>query len=602
MGQKRSSTGDYPSPKRLQRQAALEETDPIYEEAHSDLDYSSHDNASIVSGSLHDTPATPFSTTSTSVKYPSELKTHLCPFEGCTKAFNRPARLQEHLRSHNNERLFSCTHDGCDKTFLRASHLNHHVKSAHTGVRDYVCDRPGCGKSFVTGSRLRRHLAAHDGQDKYRCTEYPPCNETFRKHSTLQKHVLSVHLKQKPFQCTHINSETGEKCTMAFESAGHLRAHESRVHTEKRFSCAECTQRAEEAKTQNQPLMPPPASFPTYSLLQAHIRAAHPPQCPNCAVTCSTARELRRHLEVAHGNVSLDDRRIFPCTLPGCDRSFTKKGNLTVHIRTVHDGEKRFVCGETDLSASKRVAGWSPAEGCGKRYGSKLALEEHIRTAHLGFQNSKAERRQKLGKRGDSLSTTTSTTNNTDNNSNNLSALATLTGEGYADATGRQITCLISTCPHRFHRNYDLWVHMGSKHNYTEDDIRDMFLQRALLGDGNGNGSDSLPGDVLGIYGLEFDNESPSIDRPDPFAAGPETDNGHCHDHDYRLPEIDMYMGTDLYAFVGEEFPPREDFFGSKMLPVSAGEPTSTSTSKIPIPTDDMMIDPFLDFNTTVNS
>ncbi|KAL4788723.1 hypothetical protein BJX76DRAFT_315505 [Aspergillus varians] len=580
MGRKRPSSGDYPSPKRLQQQASFDETDPIYEETHSDLDYSSHDDTSVTSGSLHETPATPYSTTSTSVRYPSELKTHRCPFEGCTKAFNRPARLQEHLRSHNNERLFSCTHDGCDKTFLRVSHLNHHVKSAHTGVRDYICDRPGCGKSFVTGSRLRRHLAAHDGRDKYRCTEHPPCNETFRKHSTLQKHVLSVHLKQKPFQCSHSDPQTGEKCQMAFESAGHLRAHESRVHTEKRFSCAECSQRAEE-EGGNQSSMSPPTTFPTYSLLQAHIRNAHPPQCPNCSLICSTSRELRRHLEVAHGNVTLDDRRIYPCTVPGCDRSFTKKGNLTVHIRTVHEGEKRFICGETDLSTSKRVTEWSGDDGCGKRYGSKLALEEHIRTAHLGFQNSKAERRQKLGltrKRNESSTTTPA--------ANDSPALAALTGEGYVGETGRQIACFIHTCPHRFHRDYDLWVHMGSKHNHTEDEIRDMFLQRALLGDR----AEPVSGDMFGIYGLEFDSEdNPSCDL---YTRAAITETAHD-----QLPDIsaDSYVlggGSGLGAL-----PPQLGFFDPDvMMHDSVAEST---TSKIPgACSDDMaMIDPFLDFN-----
>ncbi|KAL4808682.1 hypothetical protein BDV18DRAFT_132900 [Aspergillus unguis] len=586
MGRKRSSSGDYPSPKRLQKQA-LDETDPIYEEAHSDIDYS-QDNVSITSSSLHETPATPISTASTSVRYQSELKTHRCPFEGCTKAFNRPARLQEHVRSHNNERIFSCTHDGCDKTFLRASHLNHHVKSAHTGVRDYICDRPGCGKSFVTGSRLRRHLAAHDGQDKFRCTEYPPCNETFRKHGTLQKHVLSVHLKQKPFQCSHVDEETGEKCLMGFDTAGHLRAHESRVHTEKRFSCTECAQRA----VADQSSMLPPTTFPTYALLQAHIRTAHPPQCPNCSIICSTARELRRHLEVAHGNVSLDDRRIFPCTVPGCDRSFTKKGNLTVHIRTVHEGEKRFVCGETDLSTSKRVTGWS-GEGCGKRYGSKLALEEHIRTAHLGYQNSKAERRQKLNNNNNSSTPT--------NNNKNLSALATLTGEGYAAETGRQIACFVESCSHRFHRNYDLWVHMGSKHQYAEDDIRDLFLQRALLGDGSGiDFAASLgPGtgqeDVFGgIYGLEFDNEDALYDAdqnqgvfsaPDAADAAGQTLAPGGHDQLFGL-------NADQDAMIGDAGPPHS-YFGSDVWMQEA-------TAKTQLPSlnpDEMMIDPSLDFS-----
>ncbi|KAL2834066.1 hypothetical protein BJY01DRAFT_224631 [Aspergillus pseudoustus] len=566
MGQKRNSSGDYPSPKRLHKHFAQNSTDPIYEETHSDVDYSSPDEASISGESLDDTPATPISTTS--VRYPSELKTHRCPFEGCDKAFNRPARLQEHVRSHNNERLFSCTYDGCDKTFLRASHMNHHVKSAHTGVRDYICDRPGCGKSFVTGSRLRRHLAAHDGQDKYRCTEHPPCNESFRKHSTLQKHVLSVHLKQKPFQCTQDNPETGEKCSMAFETAGHLRTHESRVHSEKRFSCAECTQRAE----QDPSSMGPPVTFPTYSLLQSHIRTAHPPQCPHCSVTCSTARELRRHLEVAHGNVSLEDRRIFPCTVPGCDRSFTKKGNLTVHIRTVHEGEKRFVCGETDVSTSKRVPDWS-GDGCGKRYGSKLALEEHIRTAHLGFPNSKAERRQRLGltkKRQES---------------NNLSALASLTGEGYDKETGRQITCFVSGCPHRFHRNYDLWVHMGSKHNYTEDDIRDLFLQRALLGDE----SEPVPSDVFGIYGLEFDNGSPSCD---PVPADTDADATAL------LPEISTDFPTYSSQAAGGYYGP--DIMVQDPAPTCA---SSTCDPRLPNPNDVTMIDPFLDYSMSmVNS
>ncbi|KAL2863874.1 C2H2-type zinc finger protein [Aspergillus lucknowensis] len=576
MAQKRTLSGDYPSPKRLQRQLTLDSTDPIYEEAHSDVDYSSHDDVSVTSESLHDTPATPFSTAS--VKYPSELKTHRCPFEGCTKAFNRPARLQEHLRSHNNERLFGCTFDGCDKTFLRASHLNHHVKSAHTGVREYVCDRPGCGKSFVTGSRLRRHLAAHDGRDKYRCTEYPPCNETFRKHSTLQKHVLSVHLKQKPFQCMHHDAQTGEKCSMAFESAGHLRSHESRVHTEKRFSCTECTHSAVQDNTSP---MSPPVTFPTYSLLQAHIRAAHPPQCPNCSVTCSTARELRRHLEVAHGNVSLEDRRIFPCTVPGCGRSFTKKGNLTVHIRTVHEGEKRFVCGETDLSASKKVPGWS-GDGCGKRYGSKLALEEHIRTAHLGFQNCKAERRQRLGltrKRRETSS---------------ASALASLTGEGYADETGREIPCFIATCPHRFHRNYDLWVHMGGKHNHTEDDIRDLFLQRALLGDDSG----PVPGDVFGIYGLEFDNKDSSCDLYAGAAADANADPTSL------LPDV----STDPYA-LGDgsglsTFPTQPEYIDHDSVMQEPGTTTSAPDPEMPNhnPEDMTMIDPFLDYSMVYSS
>jgi general transcription factor IIIA len=232
-------------------------------------------------------------------------------------------------------------------------------------------------------------------------------------------------------------------------------------------------------------------TFPTYTILQEHIRTVHPPKCPNCPIVCSTSRELRRHLEVAHGDVSLEERKVFPCTIGGCDRSFTKKGNLTVHIRTVHRGEKRFGCGETDLSASKKVEGWDGI-GCGKRYGSKLALEEHIRTAHLGYQNAKAERRQRLG---------------IDNSSSasHISTLAALTGQGYAEETGRHISCFYDSCEHRFHRDYDLWVHMTAKHGCSEDEVQGLFMQRALLSNQTGSG-----GNALSIYGLEFDQSEPS--------------------------------------------------------------------------------------------
>lgn len=468
----------------------------IYEETHSDAEYSAPGTPSLMSEDMDDSPATPFSATSSRRdRYPSESKTLPCPFEGCDKAFNRPARLQEHIRSHNNERIFKCDVEDCDKTFLRITHLQHHTKSAHTNVRDYVCDYPGCGKSFVNGSRLRRHVATHDGHDKYRCNEYPPCNETFRKHSTLQKHVTVVHLNQKPFPCNHIDPITKEKCDMAFDKAGNLRTHQSRVHSEKRFTCAEC---AEDMEAQSSEMAGDSAkqdvSFPTYASLQNHIKIVHPPSCPECPLVCSTARGLRQHLEIAHGNVTLEERKIFPCTVPGCGQSFTKQGNLTVHIRTVHQGEKRFVCGETDLSKSTKLDGWDRV-GCGKRYGNKLTLEDHIRVTHMGLPNARKRRQAKTSKKPvqDAVST-----------------LSALTGQGYAEETGRQIACFYpETCPHRFHRNYDLWVHMTTKHHCMEDEVQNMFMQRALLTDESSPGVNSL-----GIYGLGYDQDGRSYYQP----------------------------------------------------------------------------------------
>ncbi|OJD12289.1 hypothetical protein AJ78_07080 [Emergomyces pasteurianus Ep9510] len=489
MVQKRKATSEIQrQSKRLQKSAATESSDVV---DNGDLsDSESQSSYCLSHGDQQDTPITPNSPASS--RYPSDRKTHLCPYEGCFKAFNRPARLTEHLRSHTNERIFSCTYKDCDKTFLRASHLSHHVKSAHTTIRDYVCDREGCGKSFVTGSRLRRHLAAHEGRDKYRCTEYLPCNDTFRKHSTLQKHILTVHLNKKPFPCPHIDPVTGHQCTQAFDTAGHLRAHESRLHGGARFACAECTSNTtnEQTSVSTNGMANPyqHAVFQTYALLQAHMKSVHPPTCPECTMTCTSARDLRRHLEITHGTVPLEERKIYPCHYPNCGRNFTKRGNLNVHIKTVHEGEKRFICGETDLSNSKKIEGWNAQDkGCGKRYGSKLALEEHVRTAHLGLKNVKAERRELLGLNSSSSSSSRSrsrkdATKNRHSQSETPSNLAMLTGEGYVEESGRHIPCLLEQCAHRFHRDYDLWLHMASRHNLEETDIQILFMQRAMQG------------------------------------------------------------------------------------------------------------------------
>ena len=336
---------------------------------------------------------------------------------------------------------------------------------------------------------------------------------------------MTVHLNRKPFPCPHVNPITGKKCPQAFDTAGHLRAHEGRVHAGTKFTCTECSKstNVDEDGAEAEGRRQLQFTFPTYALLQAHMRSVHPPTCPECKLVCSSGRELRRHLEIAHGDVSLDERKIHPCHYPGCGRSFTKKGNLNVHIRTVHEGEKRFVCGETDLSMSNKVEGWTGEDSCGKRYGSKLALEEHVRTAHLGYKNAKAARREQLGLAGRQKP-----------KREEPSGLALLTGEGYAEETGRHIPCLIEGCAHRFHRDYDLWVHMSGKHGLEENDIQILFMQRVMQG-----GDQSFDFDFDSASGLNFD------DTPGMSIVGPMRgfdDFTHGNDLEMR----DVYMDQNI--------------------------------------------------------
>lgn len=333
---------------------------------------------------------------------PSDKKTLRCTYDGCPKTFNRQARLTEHLRSHTDERIFECPEDGCSKNFLRESHLKAHTKSAHSSVRDYVCSWEGCTKGFATGTRLRRHEKTHEEKEKYRCRGYEGCDAVFRKHATLNRHVLSVHQGVKPFPCQDVDEHTGEQCKMAFETAEKLRSHQRAKHDETRYTCAECLDRA--VKDQDSAETPPPNnisdySFPSYALLQSHIAMLHPPACPHCPHISHTRRELKRHIELVHGPTSPEssDIQVYPCTSSSCDRVFTKRGNLTVHIKTVHEGRKEFTCGTIDLSSSIGISSDANAEfeACGRSFTSKSSLEEHVRTSHLGMRSRRSERKSK---------------------------------------------------------------------------------------------------------------------------------------------------------------------------------------------------------------
>lgn len=264
------------------------------------------------------TDTTTASATPTRTKFPSELKTIKCTVEGCGKAFNRPARLASHMRSHNNERPFTCPYDNCDKAYLEEKHLKQHIKGTHTNERDHQCYVEGCGKSFLTATRLRRHQAAHEGHERFRCTGYPPCSQTFRKHQvgqlhrkhitypftsttsfvfskhyhkfcfwphrlttslqTLQRHIRSDHLELTPYPCTHVDPITNEKCNAGYDSAGALRKHEDRVHGALRFWCDECAANGGQ-----------PTGFVTKMQLNKHMRTEHA-DCLFCDMKCTSEK------------------------------------------------------------------------------------------------------------------------------------------------------------------------------------------------------------------------------------------------------------------------------------------------------------------------
>jgi general transcription factor IIIA len=389
-----------------------------------------------------DTPLTPFSPPR---KFPSDQKTIKCTYDGCTKTFNRPARLRAHLRSHTQERPFVCSYEGCDKSYLEEKHLKQHIKGSHTHEKSHQCEWEGCGKSFLTATRLRRHQDAHQGNERFKCTAYPPCAQTFRKHQTLQRHIRAEHLGLDPFVCSHVDPDTKEACNLGFDSAGALRKHEDRTHGALRFWCDECSTLEEDRRQ----------GFRTQVELMRHIRTEHS-NCIFCDLKCSSQAELERHIELQHSNGTGDIKiehtpsTALPCTYFGCNKTFTKKSNLQAHIRGIHLG-KRFSCSADPTVTFKdaELASWNGMDACGQDFSTKANLEDHIRTQHLDLPSKINSKRARVSKKAKLEEVVEE------------GAIGQLTGLGYET---RQISCTVAGCEWRFMREYDLEQHLLSKH------------------------------------------------------------------------------------------------------------------------------------------
>ncbi|PVH85090.1 hypothetical protein DL98DRAFT_651366 [Cadophora sp. DSE1049] len=413
-----------------------------------------------------DTPVTPFSPGRK--KFPSELKTIKCTYEGCNKTFNRPARLTSHLRTHTNERPYACTYEGCDKTYFEDKHLQQHIKGSHTKERSFPCDWEGCNKSFLTSTRLNRHKNTHTGQHVYRCTAYPPCNEPFRKHQTLQRHIRSVHLLLAPYPCTYVDPVTSVPCNAGFDGATGLRQHVDRVHSATRITCFLCHA----------------PGFKTDRELQAHIRKEHA-NCAFCDIKCSSQRELMKHIEIHHSGITVEQRKNVPCTYAGCNKRFTKQNNLNTHIRTAHMGE-RFICGTFDFSIYPDLVNFNSEDGCGDDFVSKASLMDHIRTAHLGLKSVVNANRKKAKSEEEAVDyedTEDDCVDPADGNGDDdyvptlrkskrgKRVKPSLVDELSGIDPRRTIRCLVPTCQVMFMRNYDLDVHMRTAHPFLPADM-----------------------------------------------------------------------------------------------------------------------------------
>lgn len=396
---------------------------------------------------------------------------YICTFEGCDQRFNRPCRLETHMRGHNKERPFACAEPDCDKTFPRKDHLQRHIKNAHSDpavARTFACDWTGCGKSFTSNGRLQRHKDVHDS--KYYCTEFPPCSEAFRKEKALDAHIKTQHMEVKPYPCTFVDAETGDRCTNGYQTEGALQRHAYKAHSdgqENRLFCMMCAESQEAAEKERtlddmDEAYVETMTFATHEELTAHVTECHPPECKECGQRFKNDTNLKSHFDAVHADPAQHPQ--YPCPRPGCDSVFNRKHNLFVHIQTVHENQARYFCTADAFQNSKHedLKAWNGEDACGAAFKAKSSRDQHVRTLHLGQGNRKQLRKAAKSKKKPEAS-----------------MLSMLTGVGYEQT--RDVACLIHECDVRFYMDRDLRRHMRATHNVPDDDLEEMIRERDAL-------------------------------------------------------------------------------------------------------------------------
>ncbi|XP_045324662.1 PR domain zinc finger protein 5 isoform X3 [Leopardus geoffroyi] len=219
--------------------------------------------------------------------------------EECKALFRTPFSLQRHLLIHNSERTFKCHH--CDATFKRKDTLNVHVQVVHERHKKYRCEL--CNKAFVTPSVLRSHKKTHTGEKEKIC---PYCGQKFASSGTLRVHIRS-HTGERPYQCPY--------CEKGFSKNDGLKMH-IRTHTrEKPYKCSDCSK-----------------AFSQKRGLDEHKRThtgEKPFQCDVCDLAFSLKKMLIRHKMTHNPN-----RPLAECQF--CHKKFTRNDYLKVHVDNIH--------------------------------------------------------------------------------------------------------------------------------------------------------------------------------------------------------------------------------------------------------------------------
>eukprot|EP00092_Neocalanus_flemingeri_P015551 GFUD01016833.1.p1 GENE.GFUD01016833.1~~GFUD01016833.1.p1 ORF type:complete len:444 (+),score=79.68 GFUD01016833.1:295-1626(+) len=135
-----------------------------------------------------------------------------CPYESCPKTFSQAGILNAHLKTHSEEKVYSC--DFCGLNYKDRGYYQKHLNVHHNGKKPYECEV--CGKSYIQSSHLKDHMTLHTGEKRFKCEE---CNKYFRLSKSYKEH-LNSHNGLKPYKCS--------TCSFTTSYRKNLNAHEKK--------------------------------------------------------------------------------------------------------------------------------------------------------------------------------------------------------------------------------------------------------------------------------------------------------------------------------------------------------------------------------------
>ncbi|XP_046823751.1 zinc finger protein 615-like isoform X3 [Vespa crabro] len=250
----------------------------------------------------------------------------------CPKHFVRKERLEFHEMRHNeNMKEFICS--TCGKEFSAENSLYEHYLFVHKGARPYVCEL--CGKSFQLKARLREHHRTHTGERPFQCDV---CEQKCTTKNALRLH-RKIHFSHNRYICNICNKSFRKKQNMNEHLEKHWK-HDKNILLPQVFTCPICME-----------------DFPTYRMLKYHMIETHEIsnqdpilieqkpwyECEECHEKFKHQMSLKAHKERIHeGKVD----PIYQCDI--CNASYRVKQLLINHIRSKHNGEKRYKCAQCE--------------------------------------------------------------------------------------------------------------------------------------------------------------------------------------------------------------------------------------------------------------